>query len=129
MVDAGASAEERAELALRLVIFGGEALESGSRCGAGWNGDGEERPQLVNMYGITETTVHVTQREVSLAVGGKRAPGSLIGKALDDLQLYLLDEQMELLPAGSVGRALCGWRRPGARVLEAGGVDGAKVRA
>src|SRR6185369_12897003 len=30
---------------------------------------------------------------------------------------------------GRVGRAICGWRGPGARVLEASGVDGAKVRA
>ena len=107
VVDAGASAEERAELALRLVIFGGEALEWQSL--RGWlERHGEERPQLVNMYGITETTVHVTQREVRLRELAEASTGSLIGKALDDLQLYLLDEQMELLPAGVWGELYVG---------------------
>src|SRR6185369_16512157 len=107
VVDAGASAEERAELALRLVIFGGEALEWQSL--RGWlERHGEERPQLVNMYGITETTVHVTQRAVRLQELAEASTGSLIGKALDDLQLYLLDEQMELLPAGVWGELYVG---------------------
>src|SRR5262249_17784818 len=44
---------------LRLVIFGGEALDPAVL--AGWLGRfGETRPRLVNMYGITETTVHAT---------------------------------------------------------------------
>ncbi|HEX7771280.1 MAG TPA: condensation domain-containing protein, partial [Pyrinomonadaceae bacterium] len=60
VVDAAATDAERAELALRLVIFGGEALEWQSL--RGWfERHGEEQPQLVNMYGITETTVHVTR--------------------------------------------------------------------
>jgi len=49
------------ELALRLVIFGGEALAP--KLLSPWFARfGDERPQLVNMYGITETTVHVTYR-------------------------------------------------------------------
>jgi amino acid adenylation domain-containing protein len=50
--------EEGEPLALRLVIFGGEALELESL--GGWFTRHADGPQLVNMYGITETTVHVT---------------------------------------------------------------------
>src|SRR4029077_2782337 len=47
------------ELALRYVIFGGEALELG-RLADWYQHHGERAPLLVNMYGITETTVHVS---------------------------------------------------------------------
>ena len=54
------------DLALRCVIFGGEALEPASL--APWFArHGDERPRLINMYGITETTVHVTYRPVRAA--------------------------------------------------------------
>src|SRR6185312_173843 len=47
------------QLKLRSVIFGGEALEL--RRLRGWyERHPEDRPELVNMYGITETTVHVS---------------------------------------------------------------------
>src|SRR5262249_3361982 len=52
---------DAAELSLRLLIFGGEALELNS-LRPWFERHGDERPQLVNMYGITETTVHVTYR-------------------------------------------------------------------
>ncbi|WP_449066847.1 AMP-binding protein, partial [Planomonospora algeriensis] len=53
--------EERrdAELALRYVVFGGEALEAG-RLREWYDRRPQDAPLLVNMYGITETTVHVT---------------------------------------------------------------------
>ena len=60
------------DLALRYVIFGGEALEPASL--APWFArHGDERPRLVNMYGITETTVHVTYRPVRAADLAARA--------------------------------------------------------
>ena len=53
----------QAKLGLRVVIFGGEALAPGSL--RGWmERHGDDQPQLVNMYGITETTVHVTYRRI-----------------------------------------------------------------
>ena len=52
------------ELALRLIIFGGEALEL-QKLRPWFERHGDERPQLVNMYGITETTVHVTYRPIT----------------------------------------------------------------
>src|SRR6185369_12251908 len=69
---------------------------------------GEEQPQLVNMYGITETTVHVTERAVNLSGLAEASAGSLIGKALADLQLYILEQQMELLPVGVWGELYVG---------------------
>jgi amino acid adenylation domain-containing protein len=90
-----------AGLALRYVIFGGEALELASL--RGWvERHGDEQPQLVNMYGITETCVHVTYRRLrtpEVEAGG----GSVIGQALSDLSLYVLDEEGELVGVGMPG--------------------------
>ena len=86
-------------LALRFVIFGGEALEMASL--APWfERHGDERPRLVNMYGITETTVHVTWRPVSRADLGA---GSLIGAPLPDLRLHLLQRDGHPAPLFAPG--------------------------
>ncbi|UGT40371.1 non-ribosomal peptide synthetase [Nocardia yamanashiensis] len=61
--------------ALRLVILGGEALQGGS-ASAWLDRYPERRCRLVNMYGITETTVHVTVQPVSKQVA-LRAPSSV----------------------------------------------------
>src|SRR6266567_9120313 len=62
-------------LALRLVIFGGEALEMQS-LKPWFDRHGDQTPKLVNMYGITETTVHVTYRPLTAAdVGAKSVIG------------------------------------------------------
>src|SRR5205085_7597125 len=88
-------------LCLRYVIFGGEALELGSL--NGWvNRHGTERPALVNMYGITETTVHVTLRKLN-AADIKRGNASVIGTGISDLQVYVLGENLELKPIGVPG--------------------------
>ncbi|HSK79449.1 MAG TPA: amino acid adenylation domain-containing protein [Thermoanaerobaculia bacterium] len=77
------------DLALRWVIFGGEALDLPSL--APWfERHGDERPRLVNMYGITETTVHVTFRPLAKADLAD-APGSVVGVPLPDLRTYVLD--------------------------------------
>ena len=54
------------QLALRFVVFGGEALQP-SALRPWFEGFGDGGPTLVNMYGITETTVHVTYRPLSAA--------------------------------------------------------------
>ncbi|HEV2844130.1 MAG TPA: amino acid adenylation domain-containing protein, partial [Thermoanaerobaculia bacterium] len=88
---------EKGELALRYVIFGGEALEPASL--APWfERYGDERPRLINMYGITETTVHVTYREVS-----RRDVASAVGCPIPDLGVYLLDPALNLVPVGVPG--------------------------
>ncbi len=89
------------ELALRLVIFGGEAIEV-NRLRPWFERHGDERPRLVNMYGITETTVHVTSRPLKLA-DLSQEKGSPIGRPLPDLQLYLLDEHLQPVPIGVPG--------------------------
>jgi amino acid adenylation domain-containing protein/non-ribosomal peptide synthase protein (TIGR01720 family) len=93
------------KLALRHVVFGGEALEPASL--APWYAMHGESAVLVNMYGITETTVHVTYRALSEAdaLGGR---GSEIGRPLADLQVHLLDGRLEPVPVGVVGEIFVG---------------------
>lgn len=101
-VDASAQADD---LSLRLVIFGGEALELSS-LQPWWTRPDETKPRLVNMYGITETTVHVTCRP--LAKTDLEAGRSVIGEALGDLQVYVLDSRQQLVPAGVTGEMYVG---------------------
>jgi amino acid adenylation domain-containing protein len=93
-------------LSLRALIFGGEALDLAG-LGAWMERHGDVRPQLVNMYGITETTVHVTYRPLTLPDAGA-ARGSLIGGPLTDLQLYILDKNLEPVPRGVCGEMYVG---------------------
>ncbi|BAY66482.1 amino acid adenylation domain-containing protein [Calothrix brevissima NIES-22] len=88
-------------LALRWVIFGGEALELQS-LKPWFERHGDKMPQLVNMYGITETTVHVTYRPITNADLSSNA-GSVIGCPIPDLQVYVLDQNRQLLPIGVPG--------------------------
>ncbi|OCQ19649.1 hypothetical protein A7985_19725 [Pseudoalteromonas luteoviolacea] len=101
--------------AVRYVIFGGEALQPS-----------KIRPwhamlpncQLINMYGITETTVHVTFKrltEADLALGV-----SNIGQPIPTTTCYVLDNNQQLLPQGAIGELFVGgegvgrgyWQRP-----------------
>jgi amino acid adenylation domain-containing protein/non-ribosomal peptide synthase protein (TIGR01720 family) len=93
-------------LSLRYVILGGEALEVSML--APWlERHSDTSPQLVNMYGITETTVHVTYRPIAYAdVTGQR--GSVIGQRIPDLALYLVDASLEPVPVGVPGEILVG---------------------
>jgi amino acid adenylation domain-containing protein len=93
------AASER--LDLRYVIFGGEALELQS-LQSWFDRYGEDAPKLVNMYGITETTVHATYRPITQADTKSRA-GSLIGKPIPDLSIYVLDSRQRLQPIGVPG--------------------------
>ncbi len=91
---------------LRRVIFGGEALDPSSL--APWVAlFGDERPVLTNMYGITETTVHVTQRDLRAADTLDTA-NSPIGHAIADLQLYVLDAHLNPVPIGTPGELYVG---------------------
>lgn len=86
---------------LRYVVFGGEALNFASL--SGWVSKyGDSSPDLVNMYGITETTVHVTYRKISLADIINNT-GSYIGDAIPDLDIALLDSLGRPVPTGMVG--------------------------
>ncbi|MFP5022126.1 amino acid adenylation domain-containing protein [Pseudonocardia phyllosphaerae] len=90
-------------LALRYVVFGGEALDP--RRLRRWFGPGA--PRMVNMYGITETTVHVTVLELTEA--DTERGGSPVGDALPGLRIRLLDAALRPVPAGVVGEIhVCG---------------------
>ncbi|MEV6426117.1 amino acid adenylation domain-containing protein, partial [Streptomyces sp. NPDC051662] len=97
-------------LALRYLVFGGEALEP-TRLADWFGRHGEGSPLLVNMYGITETTVHVTYLPLaaSLAVGGV---GSVIGEGIADLRVHVLDEWLRPVPFGVMGELYVGGRGP-----------------
>ncbi|MFH8347731.1 amino acid adenylation domain-containing protein [Streptomyces sp. NPDC018045] len=81
--------------ALRVVVFAGEALDL-TRIGS-WYGPG--RPRLVNMYGITETTVHATHAELT----DPDETAGVIGTALPDLRLRLLDHALRPVPPDCPG--------------------------
>lgn len=93
--------ETTARLSLRYVIFGGEALDPAAlRPWVARHGD--DAPQLINMYGITETTVHVTRRRITRAdVDGGAA--SVIGERIPDLSIYVLDAHLQPVPDGVTG--------------------------
>ncbi|MFI5777660.1 amino acid adenylation domain-containing protein [Nocardia sp. NPDC051570] len=88
------------ELSLRYIVFGGEALDLPSL--RPWYDRHGESAQLVNMYGITETTVHVTYRALSRA-DIESAAGSLIGVPLPDLGVLILDPAGRPVPDGVSG--------------------------
>ena len=92
------------QLALRYVIFGGEALELQS-LRPWFDRHGDQTPRLINMYGITETTVHVTYRPLSK---DDLEAGSVIGVPIPDLQVYILDEQQQPVPVGVPGEMYVG---------------------
>jgi amino acid adenylation domain-containing protein len=97
---------EKKQLALRYVIFGGEALELQS-LRPWFSRHGDQKPHLVNMYGITETTVHVTYRVITQK-DVEAGCGSVIGVPIPDLQLYVLDEQLKQVPVGEAGEMFVG---------------------
>ncbi|HEU4451580.1 MAG TPA: amino acid adenylation domain-containing protein, partial [Longimicrobium sp.] len=101
LIQADEAADGARELALRCVIFGGEALEPAAlRAWVARHGD--LRPVLVNMYGITETTVHVTYRVIGRGdVEGGAA--SVIGTAIPDLGVKVLDRRGRAQPDGIAG--------------------------
>jgi len=90
---------------LRWVVFGGEALDPAS-LRPWFHHFGDAEPRLVNMYGITETTVHVTFRPLTAADADQ--PTSRIGRALPHLRAVLLDASLQPLPIGVPGELCVG---------------------
>ncbi|MFC8914859.1 amino acid adenylation domain-containing protein [Streptomyces sp. NPDC057116] len=92
--------ERGRELALRWVIFCGEALSPAVV--RSWYGRHEDSaPVLVNTYGITETAVLSTRSDLDRAHG--TAPAVPIGKALAGTRLYVLDGRLRPVPPGAAG--------------------------
>ncbi|MGV0714047.1 amino acid adenylation domain-containing protein [Mycolicibacterium sp. XJ662] len=92
-------AEAGAGLALAAVVFGGEALEPARL--KPWLAAHRDGPRLINMYGITETTVHASFREITAAdVDGGVSP---IGLPLAHLGFFVLDGRLRPVPVGVAG--------------------------
>jgi len=96
------------ELIIRYIIFGGEALKPANL--KGWR---ERYPEtrLINMYGITETTVHVTYKEITERE--IRFNSGNIGKAIPTLNCYIMDNNLHLLPTGVPGELCIGGKGVG----------------
>lgn len=91
------------KLKLRYVIFGGEALQPGML--KSWK---EKYPEteLVNMYGITETTVHVTYKKLNMEDIERNK--SNIGRPLETLHAFVMDAYMNPQPIGIPGELYIG---------------------
>ncbi|MEJ2857984.1 MULTISPECIES: non-ribosomal peptide synthetase [unclassified Saccharothrix] len=93
------------DLVVRLVVFGGEPLDQ--RALLPWfDVHPESVCRVVNMFGITETTVHVTHQTVTRAdaLAGSRS----VGPALPGWHLYVVDPKGRLLPPGVPGEIWVG---------------------
>jgi nonribosomal peptide synthetase DhbF len=94
------------KLKLRAVIFGGEKLEfQGLKKWFAQYGDG--LPQMINMYGITETTIHTTYQRVTRK-NLVESSGSLIGGPLANYRIYVLNEHLKPAPVGVRGELYIG---------------------
>ncbi|MEV8517149.1 amino acid adenylation domain-containing protein [Dactylosporangium sp. NPDC051484] len=100
-----AQGDDGAPHSLRTVIFGGEALDV-SALRPWFARPINNGTELINMYGITETTVHVTYQVVTAADTANAV--SPIGRPLPDLRVYLLDPQGAPVPTGAVGEMYVG---------------------
>ncbi|MFF8549549.1 amino acid adenylation domain-containing protein [Streptomyces albidoflavus] len=100
-----ADQQQERELALRLVVFGGEQLDTRVLC-EWFDRYPEHRCRLVNMYGITETTVHVTAQTITRheALKGSRS----VGRPLPGWHIHVLDEQGRPAPLGVAGEMYVG---------------------
>ena len=94
-------------LCVRYLIFGGEALTPSKV--KHWH---EAVPgcQIINMYGITETTVHVTYQEITEKEMAET--GSPIGRPIPTLQTYIMQKDV-----------LCGVGIPGELCVAGDGVS------
>jgi len=93
-------------MALRYVVFGGEALDVAS-LRPWYDAFDDRQPLLINMYGITETTVHVSYRPLSRAdLDG--ANSSPLGEPIADLRWYVLDPRLNPVAKGCVGELYVG---------------------
>src|SRR5205807_5028546 len=88
-------------LRLRYVVFGGEALDLW-RLDDWYERHEDSSPVLVNMYGITETTEHVSYIALDEATAA-RAAGSMIGVPIPDLRVYVVDDALRPVPPGVAG--------------------------
>lgn len=92
---------------LRYVIFGGEKLEP-QKFREWIKTYPLKKIQLINMYGITETTVHVTFYRIKDEDVNSEISSSPIGKPIPETRVYVFDEYMKLVPANVKGEFFVG---------------------
>ncbi|AXT59084.1 non-ribosomal peptide synthetase [Aquimarina sp. AD10] len=93
------------DLSLSYVVFGGEALDIPAL--KPWvERHGDQSPKLINMYGITETTVHTTYREI--VKEDLLSPKSMVGQPITDMKIHLLDGELNPVPYGVTGEIYVG---------------------
>ncbi|MBJ7536591.1 amino acid adenylation domain-containing protein [Marinomonas transparens] len=124
--DAHTKTGARQTLSLRSVIFGGEALNL-NKLNAWWKHYPEGAPRLINMYGITETTVHVTWLELSKTLSNNDS--SPIGHALTGLQVHLLNEKLERVNEGEVGEIFVSGKQLAIGYLKQAGLSASRFVA
>lgn len=89
LIDIAVNDPQSKQLSLKNIIFGGDVLDV--HCLKPWvEKFGDKRPKIYNMYGITETTVHVTYHRITLDDLIYAEP--VIGKVLPSYKVCLLDE-------------------------------------
>ena len=113
------------QLMLQAVVFGGEALQP-QRLRA-WLHSNAGLPRLINMYGITETTVHASLGVIDdVDTAGNASP---IGVPLAHLALFVLDGWLRPVPVGVVGELYVAGRGVGVGYLGRAGLTGSRFVA
>ncbi|MCU0288952.1 MAG: amino acid adenylation domain-containing protein, partial [Acidobacteria bacterium] len=100
---AGELGRREKRLRLKNIIFGGEALNP--RILNEWQ-EKYSHTRYINMYGITETTVHVTYKEITHHEIA--ANSASIGKPIPTLSIYIMNSTGQLLPIGAPGEICVG---------------------
>jgi len=104
---------------LRYLVFGGEAIDAEAI--NRWHRSAvAPNCSVVNMYGITETTVHVTFSLLDVPIRS-RSGSTPIGRPLAHLDVVLVDEHLNRVPPAAAGEMLIAgesvafgyWQRPG----------------
>lgn len=93
--------QKKKQLSLKYVVFGGEKLQTSTLIDWYQKHDDTEI-KLVNMYGITEATVHATAK-ILTQKGILENKNSTIGRPLDDLKIYIVDSHLNIVPDGVIG--------------------------
>lgn len=101
---ADALSEEK-KLSLRYIILGGEALNF-QILRPWYKCHSDDSPQIINMYGITETTVHVTYYPVKLK--DLEQQHRIIGTPISDLKAYVLNGNMLPVKDQEIGELFIG---------------------
>ncbi|MFS8103880.1 amino acid adenylation domain-containing protein [Lentzea alba] len=104
---------------LRYVLFGGEPVDLRS-VRAFRDRGAPDAVQYVNLYGITEATVHVTHRTLSADDLTGSSPHTPIGKPLPHMAISVRDEHGAEVATGEIGEMYVSgdgiasgyWKRP-----------------